>query len=144
MASSSFTKLMKRLEKAIKIEGSDDIHAMIAKSIGVHRPSAAGGAYCVDIPLYCPDGDAVRLYVLQDDSGQWVVTDSMPIDRDYGDNRIDDISRFVDGVIELYGIEIIDGHLTKTTDGPLGDAVFLVAQASIQIAGEATSFANRE
>lgn len=113
----------------------DFIHEQVSCRIGV---KAIGEQIAVDIPLAFPDGDQCRVFVSRDGEGKWVATDggSTIMRAAYagsvnvlGDGYSDRFRQLLD----LYGLSEEQGLLKASSESEIGDAVFTIAQACMDV-----------
>lgn len=114
----------------------DEIRRHVCNSIGVNEVEQ--GLIAVDIPITFPDGDQCRVYVSQDETGAWSVTDAGDaVMRASYQGSVDVLGKgYVERfrqITDLYGISEDMGELSIVSDGDIGQAVFSVAQATIDI-----------
>lgn len=112
------------------------IHEQVANRIGIHP--AGDDRFAVDIPLSFPDGDQCRTFVSRSDDGRWRVSDggatvmraSYAADVDVlGKGHAERFHQ----IVKLYGLSETNGELAASVETDLGDAVFSMAQAAIEI-----------
>lgn len=94
-------------------------------------------SFTVDIPLWYPDGDRCRLYVEKDDN-EWIISDGgVSIMRAaYADNVNVTSKPYRDRfnkILEAYKLTEAEGELVAESGEDLGNSVFLLAQASIDV-----------
>ncbi len=120
----------------IAIEPAQKVRDAIAENIGVKE--VGEGVYIVDVPWSFPDGDQCRVFVSKSDDGNWTVTDggSSVMRASYA-GEVDVLGR---GYVErfrqiamVYGLREDEGELLAEKCPNIGDAVFAVSQASIDV-----------
>jgi hypothetical protein len=112
------------------------IHDQVASRIGIH--AAGQDRVAVDIPLSFPDGDQCRAYVSRSEDGRWRVSDGgATVMRAAYAADVDVLGKgYADRfkqIVQLYGLSEIQGELAASAENDLGDAVFSIAQAAIEI-----------
>lgn len=115
---------------------TEQIREQIADAIGIRSTSAK--QFTVDIPWSFPDGDQCRVYVEKSDDGKWTVSDGGDsVMRASYSGDIDilskDYSERFQGILRMRGLTQQRGEVSATSVGDLGEAVFTVAQASVDI-----------
>lgn len=118
----------------IAMDPTSELRAAIAEQIGVNVVDK--DVFTVDVPWSFPDGDRCRVMVSKRGDGLWSVSDggASIIRASYTDdtNLLDRgyVDRFRN-MIQLYGLSEVDGELVAHDSEDVGEAVFLVSQASI-------------
>jgi hypothetical protein len=94
--------------------------------------------FAIDVPLAFPDGDQCRVYVSKLPDAKWSVSDggSAVMRASYA-SSVDVMGkghadRFRQ-IVRFYGLTEAEGELRSVVVGDIGDAVFTIAQASLDI-----------
>lgn len=120
----------------IASNSTQKIRDAIAERIGVRE--AEQGVYIVDIPWSYPDGDQCRVFLSKSNNGNWNATDGgTSVMRAAEAANVDVMGRgYIDRfrqILELYRLTDDEGELLANDQTDLTDAVFSVAQASIDV-----------
>lgn len=111
------------------------IREQVAGRIGV---KAIGDRIAVDIPLAFPDGDECRVFVSRSDDGKWIATDGgSTIMRASYSGAVNVLGRGYAArfrqLLNLYGLSEDKGLLKTSDEREIGDAVFTIAQACMDV-----------
>lgn len=112
------------------------IHESVAAQIRVR--DAGTGLFAVDVPLAFPDGDQCEVLVSENDDGTWCVRDAgATVMRASYAADVDVLSagykdRF-HKIAEFYRLKEHDGEMIREGADDVGDAVFAIAQASLDV-----------
>lgn len=113
------------------------LHCHVAQQIQVNP--AENGSFTVDIPLQYDDGDGVRLHVSREGESWRVDEDGDAANRATNFACEEDLmagkrGKLVRQIVELYGLTLENGGISKMSGGDIGDVIWTVAQAALEIA----------
>lgn len=112
------------------------IHDLVAARIGVH--GMGDGTFAVDLPLMFPDGDECRIYVSPKPNDRWDVSDggASVMRASYAlsvDVTSEGYADRLSMLAAMHGLTVDHGEVLRRDTDDLADAVFSMAQASIDV-----------